>query len=219
MPISPTPPSGAKTSSSDARAIMDSDQLALPEVGAGNMNTSPAATVVVLPSGRRSTRPAGLGRSPRSARRPHDRRDVPARLRPARPRARANRYGWSRSPPRRSIARARPSILTDNAPNRPAGETAAPAAARSVAGYSMSAGWFAQLMPMPIDDRAVLAFDQDAGELGTGHHQIVRPFDRQPRLEAGTRPPPPRRGPRAPRQTTAPANAPAAPDAVSNRLA
>jgi hypothetical protein len=35
---------------------MDSDQLALPEVDAGNMKTSPAATVVVLPSGKRSTR-------------------------------------------------------------------------------------------------------------------------------------------------------------------
>ena len=80
-----------------------------------------------------------------------------------------------------------------------------------------SAGWPVQLTPMPM---ATTLPPRPCPRLRSGcrrtsrrrQQQIVRPFDRQPRLERRRRPRRPRRGPRAPRRTRAPANARPAPD-------
>src|SRR5215471_7255044 len=116
--------------------------------GAADVNTSPAAMVVALPSGKRSTtapdsssaskRPT----SSRSARRTRTLSPTPA--------ARASQSARMVEKPAPAFHCARrPTILTESAANSVAAETAAPAAARSAAGNSVSAGCDAQFTPIP----------------------------------------------------------------------
>src|SRR5262252_5485833 len=128
--------------------VASSGHLALTETDGGSRNTSPAAMVMVPPSGKPSTRPPDSSRaskrpaSSRSARRTRTLSPTPA--------ARASQSArMVEKPSPASHCANRPSILTDSAPNSTAGAIATPAAARSVAGKSVSAGWTAQLTPIP----------------------------------------------------------------------
>ena len=141
------------------------------------------------------------------------------RLARVRPRVRANPSRMVEKPSPPFHCATRPIIASDSAEQ---GVGSRPARRPGEIGRGIVAcrqdGW-RQLMPMPTATagRPALAFDQDAGELGAARHQIVRPFDRQPRLEvAATRQP--HRAPRAPRRTRVAANA-GRRGCVSNRLA
>src|SRR5215475_13846688 len=128
--------------------VASSSHVALTETDGGSRNTSPAAMVMVPPSGRPSTRPPDSSRaskrpaSSRSARRTRTLSPTPA--------ARASQSARMVEKPAPAFHCARrPTILTESAPNSAAAETAAPAAARLAAGNSVSAGCDAQLTPIP----------------------------------------------------------------------
>src|SRR5262245_27535090 len=128
--------------------VASSGHGALVETDGGSRKTSPAAMVMVPPSGKPRTRPPDSSRASKrpatscSARRNRTLSPTPA--------ARASQSARMVEKPSPAFhCASRPSILTDSAPNSMAGATVAPAAARSVAGKSVSAGWTAQLTPIP----------------------------------------------------------------------
>ena len=128
-------------------------------------------------------------RSSRNARRSRGRRGARG-SRPPRPAARASQSARmvEKCSPRFHCA-SRPSILTESAANSASGETSAPAAARSVAGKSVSAGWLAQLTPMPTATAPVSSPPSPSirmpANFAAVEQEIVRPFDRKLRLEPG----------------------------------
>src|SRR5262249_24324425 len=142
----------------------------------------------VLPSAKRSTKaPASSSASKRPTSSRSARR---TRTRSPTPLARASqsaRMVKKPSPPFHCAMR--PSILIDNALNSMAGRTAPPAGGGGEIGRGKVG---VRRVTRAIDayadgDRVhvALPFDQDAGEFGTREQKIVRPLDRQPRLEIG----------------------------------
>ena len=195
MPISPTPPSGANTSSSADRPL-------LPTSPPGTRRPPPRPAL----SRRRGAEPSGRCRRCVSNR-PADLAVARAARGSAcrcRRRARASRRGSRQSPRRGPIARGAPTIAADSAREqalRRGADAGGGKIGRRIVG--------AVRMMHAIDadpDRdasAALALDQDAGELVAVDQQIVRPFQHEPR-----RPGPGcvrrwRRAARAPRRTTA----------------
>src|SRR6516164_1040750 len=113
------------------------------------MNTSAAVIVSVQPSGERSTRQPAA--STVSKRPDNSRSAIRKRMSSPMPAARAiqsARTAANPAPPFHCASR--PIILKESGPISMAGDAGMPAAARSIAGYSVSAGWEAQLMPIPI---------------------------------------------------------------------
>ena len=180
MPISPTPPSGTKTSSSAA-----CHQLG-PAVAAAPKCTSPAAIVRAAPSARRTTSlPSSsivskVPRTTASRQADRDRRaEAGGALQPAArgsPRSRARR---PRAPPARPRLRRAPSKSCSARNVRAAGGERCRRighALRRMPHVHADADHHAAVRPPGRRDR----LEQDAGHLGAVDQHVVRPFEAQP---------------------------------------
>ena len=202
MPISPTPPSGANTSSPCGPAIA---------------TTSPPRTRRPPPrpalSHRRGGEPSGPSRRCSRTGRQARHRPILTRIGLPTPAARASQSARiaAKPAPRFHCAR-RAIIAADSGANRLSGEVRTPAVARSVAGVLGAVRMMHAIDADADRDGRPLALDQDAGELVAVDQQIVRPFQHEPRWRGPGCARRWRRAERAPRRTTARESAPAAPD-------